>query len=239
MNSQNKRKSKKNSVRQIWFSVVFLVLGFIFAFSYKTLGINNQQDNYQPLAYLREEQYREELLRLQERNKELYEELDEKMREVMDIEHSFMHEEDRHTKLIEEAEQLRLLLGLVPAHGEGVKVTLKDADYDPLTQNPNDYIVHESHVLRVVNELKIAGAEGIAINGQRLTSNSSIKCTGPVITVDGKTFPEPFVIEAVGSQEVLQSSLQLRGGVLDSLEQDHIVVLVEEKEVILPALREG
>ena len=77
-------------------------------------------------------------------------------------------------------------------------MTLKDADYDPIEQNPNDYIVHESHIFRVVNELRISGAQGIAINGQRITSNSYIKCTGPVITIDGRTFPAPFVIEAIG-----------------------------------------
>ena len=34
-------------------------------------------------------------------------------------------------------------------------------------------------------------------------SNSYIKCTGPVITVDGRTFPAPFVIEAIGDMNVL------------------------------------
>ena len=74
-----------------------------------------------------------------------------------------------------------MLLGVIPAIGQGVKVTLKDADYDPVEQNPNDYIVHESHILRVVNELRISGAQGLAINGQRITSNSYIKCTGQLL----------------------------------------------------------
>ena len=117
-------------------------------------------------------------------------------------------------------------------------MTLKDAEYDPVEQNPNDYIVHESHILRVVNELRIAGAQGIAINGQRITANSYIKCTGPVITVDGRTFPAPFVIEAIGDAEVLSASLYLRGGVIDGLIMDNIVVTTEQlKDINLSALR--
>ena len=98
-----------------------------------------------------------------------------------------------------------------------LRVTLKDAEYDPVEQNPNDYIVHESHIFKVINELRISGAQGLSINGQRITANSFIKCTGPVITIDGKTFPAPFVIEAIGDSDVLASSLYLKGGVIDGL----------------------
>ena len=91
---------------------------------------------------------------------------------------------------------------------------------------------------RVVNELRIAGAQGLAINGQRITANSYIKCTGPVITVDGRTFPAPFVIEAIGDADVLAASLYLKGGVIDGLIMDNIVVTTEQsKEINLSALR--
>ena len=131
------------------------------------------------------------------------------------------------------------MLGAIPAVGQGIRVTLKDAEYDPIEQNPNDYIVHESHIFRVINELRIAGAQGLSINGQRITANSYIKCTGPVITVDGRTFPAPFVIEAIGEAEVLSSSLYLKGGVIDGLIRDNIVVTTElSKDIRLSALRD-
>ena len=78
----------------------------------------------------------------------------------------------------------------------------------------------------------------IAINGQRLHAQSYISCTGPVITVDGRTFPAPFTIEAVGDPKVMLASVSLGGGVIDQLTSDNIVVTVEEKSnVIMPALR--
>lgn len=231
------QKSRKKG-RHILFSVVFLVLGFILAFSYRTLGNNNDVAEFESGAFLHEQQYREELIGQQERNKELSDEIASKQEEIREYEQTFSMQEKDHAVLVEEAKDLRLLLGVIPAIGQGVKVTLRDADYDPVVQNPNDYIVHESHVLRVINELRIAGAQGLAINGQRITSYSYIKCTGPVITVDGRTFPAPFVIEAIGDMEVLSAALQLKGGVIDSLLRDHIVVTTEQlKEIRLSAIR--
>ncbi|MFC5602982.1 DUF881 domain-containing protein [Sporosarcina koreensis] len=228
----------KTRGRYILYSFVFLILGFIFAFSYRTLGKDSGESVQSP-ALQQEEQYREELIAQKERNKELADEIHAKQDEIRDFEKSFSENEDNHTVLVEEAKDLRLLLGVIPATGQGVRVTLKDGDYDPIEQNPNDYIVHESHVLRVVNELKISGAQGIAINGQRISSNSYIKCTGPVITIDGRTLPAPFVIEAVGDADVLSAALNLGGGVIDGLVHDNIVVTLEQlKEIKLPALRD-
>ncbi|MHA6258619.1 DUF881 domain-containing protein [Sporosarcina sp. CAU 1771] len=225
--------------RHILFSIVFLVLGFILAFSYKTLGKNSQPEHFQSALFIQEEKYREDLSLQKERNKELTDEIAAKQEVIREFEHSFSTREEDHAELVEEARDLRLLLGVVPTVGPGIKVMLKDAEYNPVDQNPNDYIVHESHVFQVINELWIAGAQGIAINGQRLTATSYIKCSGPVITVDGKTFPEPFSIEAIGDSEVLSAALYLKGGVIDGLLSENIVVTTEQsKEIQLSALRD-
>ncbi|MET1013755.1 MAG: DUF881 domain-containing protein [Paenisporosarcina sp.] len=236
----NQQKSKNRSLvnKRIIFSIVCLVLGFILAYSYslssakKSSGINSGSGYFD-----QEERYREDLIKQKERNKELADELVARQKEVRNIEQSLVGSEERYDSLIKEAEDLRLLLGDIPSTGEGVKVQLQDAEYDPVSENPNDYIVHESHVFKVLNELKISGAEAIAINGQRLHANSYIKCNGPVITIDGKQFPAPFVIEAIGDSEVLIPSLELSGGVLDQLINDNIIVTIEENnKVTMPAL---
>lgn len=225
--------------RHILFSVVFLVLGFILAFSYRTLGNNKDTASFISASFVQEEKYREDLIQQKERNKELSDEIALKQEEIRTYERSFSTREKDHAHLVEEAKDLRLLLGVIPAVGPGVKVILKDAEYDPVEQNPNDYIVHESHIFRVINELRISGAQGLAINGQRITANSYIKCTGPVITVDGKTFPAPFIIEAIGEADVLDKALRLKGGVIDGLVRDNIVVTLEQvKELQLAALGE-
>lgn len=186
-----------------------------------------------------EESYREELISQQERNKELTEELIALQTKRREYEKDFAENEEDYEHLLKEAENLRLLLGEIPAHGEGIRVTLKDGEYNPNSTNPNEYIVHESHVFNVINELKVSGAEAISINGQRLKSNSYISCNGPVITIDGKQYPAPFIIEAVGDRETLISALKITGGVFDQLLNDRIVVTIEENDYIqMPSIND-
>ncbi|WP_318240675.1 DUF881 domain-containing protein [Sporosarcina gallistercoris] len=237
MSLRTSDRRKRNN--RISYALVFLVLGFIFSFSYRTLGPGSETQQLRSGIDSKEEGFREELIEQKERNKQLTDEITSKQKAIAEVEQTLSDTEENHDSLVKEARSLRLLLGVVPASGQGVRVELADGDYDPAKQNPNEYIVHESQVLMVVNELKIAGAQALSINGQRLNANSSIKCTGPVITIDGQTYPAPFVVEAIGDSDALHSSLTLKGGVMDSLLLDNIEMKIEkQKEIIMPALRD-
>lgn len=208
------------------------------AYSYSLSSSTKEEEGYTGGAFFeQEERYRKELIVQQERNKALRDELQAKQSDVQEYEKSFADGENRYTEYAKEAEELRRYLGLVPVQGSGLKVTLQDGDYNPNSVNPNDYIVHESHVFQVINELYISGAEAISINGQRIHSNSYIVCTGPVITVDGVQYPAPFIIEAIGEPKVLSSSIKLTGGIMDQLVNDNIIVTLDEGLIVkMPAL---
>jgi hypothetical protein len=51
----------------------------------------------------------------------------------------------------------------------------------------------------VVNALWAAGAQGIAVNGQRITSLSAIRSAGDAILVNYRPLNPPYVVEAVGN----------------------------------------
>lgn len=187
----------------------------------------------QASSYFEQENtYREQLIEQQERNKELTDELNELEVKIRAYEKQIVTDEQQYEQFVKEAEHLRLLLGYSAGTGAGIRITLEDGEYDPTSTNPNDYIVHDSHIFKLLNELKIAGAEAIAINGQRLMANSYISCNGPVITIDGKQHPAPFVIEAVGNQTILTSSLQLTGGVFDQLLNERVQVTLEKVNAV-------
>ncbi|RYD05469.1 hypothetical protein N752_08985 [Desulforamulus aquiferis] len=62
-----------------------------------------------------------------------------------------------------EMETSRIIAGIQAVSGPGVEVTLNDSNVvlQP-GQDPNLYVLHDEDVLRVLNELKAAGAEAIA-----------------------------------------------------------------------------
>lgn len=234
-----KNPNKKSNIsKSIYLSVVFLVFGFILAYSYSLSQSDEAKNDFTANSqFEKEERIREELIDQQERNKTLREEMQEKQRSLQEYESSFSEGEEAYSSLAAEAEILRRYIGLMPVTGPGLKVVLEDGDYGLQEVNPNDYIVHESHVFQVIHEMYISGAEAVSVNGQRIHSNSTIICTGPVIEVDGVKYPAPFTIEGIGNPEVLAASLELSGGVLDQLVNDNIIVTMDPGAAIaMPAL---
>jgi uncharacterized protein YlxW (UPF0749 family) len=206
------------------------------AFSYHFTQLENQSEKQE----MSDNQYektltlRNQLIAQEETNRKLQKELNQKQEKVLKNEKELAKEAQVFQNLAEDAEKYRMFLGKVKVKGKGVKVTLSDGAYDPNEDNVNNYLVHEQHVFKVVNELYISGATAVAINGQRLTSQSYIVCNGPVITVDGVPHPAPFIISAIGEQDVLFSSLNLSGGVKDQLVNDNLIFTLEkENEMVL------
>ncbi|CAH2713350.1 hypothetical protein BACCIP111895_00485 [Neobacillus rhizosphaerae] len=217
-------------------SLVCLVLGFMIAYSYHLTQIETQNENRDISAkqYEKTLVLRNQLIAQEETNRKLQKELNKKQDKVLKNEKGLAKEAQVFLNLAEDTEKYRMFLGKVKIKGKGVKITLSDGAYDPKEVNINNYLVHEHHVFKVVNELYISGAAAVAINGQRLTSHSYIVCNGPVITVDGVQHPAPFVISAIGDPDVLSSSLNLTGGVKDQLVNDNLVFTLEkENEIIL------
>jgi len=88
-------------------------------------------------------------------------------------------------------------------------------------------IVHDSDIRDIVNELLIAGAEGIEVGGQRLTAVSSIRCVGPTVLVNNNPIPvNPVTIKAAGESDVLTSSLDI---IKKQLKAFGIELIIKEK----------
>ncbi|WP_231689589.1 DUF881 domain-containing protein [Bacillus sp. FJAT-27245] len=225
---------KKMRGKHVILSLVCLVLGYIMAFSYHLTLVENKHKNKHVTGshYERTLDLRNQLISLEEANRKLQGEYNKKQAKVLQIEKELSNEEEAYSAIAREAEKYRMFLGKVKVKGPGIQVSLADGEYNPDEKNINNYLVHEYHVFKVINELYVSGAEAVAINGQRLSAKSYIVCNGPVITVDGKQHPAPFVISAIGDPAVLESALNMTGGVKDQIVNDNIVFTLEKKDSI-------
>jgi uncharacterized protein YlxW (UPF0749 family) len=219
--------------KHVVLSLVCLVLGFMIAYSYQNTKTENENAKITDKQWQRNLDLRNQLIEQEKLNRELQKELNQKQEKVLEIEKELAKEAQVFYNLAEDTEKYRMFLGKVKVKGKGVEVTLADGDYNPKEENINNYLVHEQHVFKVINELYISGAQAIAINGQRLSNHSYIVCNGPVITVDGYQHPAPFVISAIGDQDVLSAALNLTGGIKDQLVNDNIIVKIEKKESVV------
>ncbi|MDC3412836.1 DUF881 domain-containing protein [Aquibacillus sp. 3ASR75-11] len=216
--------------RHVILSFVFLVLGFLVSFSYQYTKNESNVIQLSDQQWEKDYYYRQQLIQLEEQNKELRNELEEKRQNLQQLEGKLGEQQQLISRYVERKKDLQILVGELPITGEGIEVTLRDADYVPSEENPNNYLVHERHIYLVMNELLSAGANAVAINGQRIYRDSYISCVGPVVSVDGIPYPAPFVVSAIGNPEVLYSSVTLTNGVVDLLVSDNIEVEIEKQD---------
>lgn len=119
-----------------------------------------------------------------------------------------------------ELQKYKMLMGLVELEGPGITMRLDDSTLRSATNDPEEIeslILHDYDLQRVVNELRVAGAEAISLNGQRIVERTAIRCVGPVAHVNNVPIGTPYQITAIGDPQVLRSGLTIRGGIVDWL----------------------
>lgn len=131
-----------------------------------------------------------------------------------------------------EVETLEISAGLTDLEGPGVTVVMSDSTAANVTGDEADYIIHDSDLMSVINELRSAGAEAISLNGERMVATSEVRCTGAVVTVNGRRYAAPFVIMAIGDSSTLYNAMTMRNGVVDVLGQWGISVQVTANDLL-------
>ena len=101
--------------------------------------------------------------------------------------------------------RLQTSTGVGAVVGPGMVVHIADAgtsgdgaDVDPRTDQQDDGRVTDRDLQTLVNEVWAAGAEAVAVNGQRLTVLSAIRSAGDAVLVDFRPLTPPYTVRAVG-----------------------------------------
>ncbi len=128
--------------------------------------------------------------------------------------------------------------GVVPVTGPGVRVVLTDgapaADAAP---DDASALVLDLDLQVLVNGLWAAGAEAVAVNGERITTTTAIRSAGAAVLVDSTALSSPYTVEAVGDAVGMQTALARTsaGQHLASLSQYGITVkMSSQRSLELP-----
>lgn len=152
------------------------------------------------------ESAREEELKTMLSNwKTKYEEIEEKLIETQSKTEEYkkkVESKEQSSELLEEElEQTNLLVGKTNVVGQGIIVTLKD-NYEVK--------IEDSDLRKLVNELKLAGAEAISINNQRILNMSEIVDVNGTILINTERVVAPYEVKAIGDQTYLSSAISLK-----------------------------
>jgi uncharacterized protein YlxW (UPF0749 family) len=91
-------------------------------------------------------------------------------------------------------------MGLVAAEGHHQPRALGDStEEESPSGNLNDLVIHSQDVQAVANGLWAAGAEALAVNGQRVVPTSAVLCVGNTLLINGTVHSPPFRFSALGA----------------------------------------
>lgn len=123
-------------------------------------------------------------------------------------------------------ETLKILAGVVPAHGKGIRIIIND---------PNDRVTPEL-LLNALEEMRDAGAEVIEFNDQvRVVATTWLGLDERGLPVaDGTEITFPLVIEVIGDPPTLEAGLRFRGGLVSEVEGPRVggTVAIEQLDVV-------
>jgi uncharacterized protein YlxW (UPF0749 family) len=124
---------------------------------------------------------------------------------------------------------LAVLSGTVPVEGPGVSVTITDPSV----------AVSWDLMLDLMQELRDAGAEAMAIDGVRIGASTWLGPGQGGLVVDGETVTSPYEIVAIGSPDAISDALGITGGPLTVIQAPPSVSVDVERStsVTAPALR--
>lgn len=214
---------------QIWITVICVILGVILTAQLRTqAGINQDIPTKrieEMASLLKQAESERDALRTQ------LHKLQAQLNEAVD------QKKDIAAGIQNDLEQARALAGLTEVQGPGIIVTLNDSTRVAQPgQDPNLFLIHDEDLLKLVNELKAAGAEAITVNDQRVVAFTEIRCAGPTISVNNTRIGPPYVIQAIGDPTELESALKMRGGIIETIQFWGIQVQIEKKDnIVLPA----
>ncbi|HEX5466759.1 MAG TPA: DUF881 domain-containing protein [Candidatus Limnocylindrales bacterium] len=144
------------------------------------------------------------------------------------------------SSLNDSLEEARLDGGLVALEGPGLVIQLDDST-NPVAPGaaPGDYLVSATDLRTVVDQLWLAGAEAVAIGGERLVVTSALTDIGSSVLVNGSYLQAPYDISAIGPSD-LWDRLVNAPGFVAFMQQRVATVglsanLAQSQQVVVPA----
>lgn len=217
---------KYNIASVIMISLVLFIFSFIIAAQLNTVGNTDIIS-----TGMREAELLSELQKANDKYETLKKEYEKSQAIVDEYETNAASNDTLIASMKTSLENAKLLAGLTTVKGEGVVIILQDSTDTNMSLEAG--LVHDTDIMSIVNELRAAGAEAISVNGQRILSTTAIRCVGPTIQINGTKVASPFHIKAIGNAKYLESALNLKGGVVDSLKAYGIQVEIATDEGII------
>ena len=190
----------------ITIGIMCTVLLYVMLVQFKTV----EETDITEIENMREAELRTEVANWKTKYEDVSKKYEETTKTIREYEDKITNNQEASELLQEELERANMLLGKTDVQGEGIVITLSDN---------RERKIEIYDILQLINELKLAGAEAISINDERIIATTDIKEVNSMyIVVDGKRITSPYVVKAIGNQTYLESGLTTKDyGYIDAV----------------------
>ena len=218
----------------ITIAIACFVLAIVMSMQFKVV----KETDITSIETMREEELRTELANWKKMYKEAQEQYDEKSTKLAEYKEKEQSEEES-SKLVEkELEQTNMYLGKTDVEGQGITIKIQDVNNQDENTSEEDATkpISAEDLLVVVDYLKLAGAEAISINGERIINMTDIVDVGSnsLIFVNQQRILAPYIIKAIGDPTKLESTLLGNGGYVEELRNYGFNVDIDKGKVSIP-----
>lgn len=195
------KKGKK--IMTVTIGLVCFVLTYVMFMQFKTV----EETNITQIENMRETELSETLASWKEKYQETQEKLEETNTKLQEYRQKRELNQEASELLNKELLQAQTIAGLTDVKGNGIIIHY----YDENSEESEIGKVTNSNLIELVNELRLAGAEAISINDQRIINMSDIINVNiegeDFILVNTKRVTSPYTIKVIGDQKYLESAL--------------------------------
>lgn len=181
--------------------IASILLGFLFVILLKTQGVAGSQLALQKTAV-------PNLIQTEQENQQLSDDNEKIQLELA----KYALGQSATVLANQQVHEAKMNAGLIGVEGPGLRITLDDSKREA---NENEdkmlFVIHEEYIREIFNALWNGGAEALAVNGQRVTTNTEVFCSGSYIRINGTRQMPPYVIEAIGDTDILEAALNFYG----------------------------
>lgn len=204
---------KEEETKKLYRNELYIVALIIFLTIALVVGIiiwqanTVSKTNIKEIETLRDTELKAEINNAKMKNKELETKINELNSNIKEYENNNNINSE---KLIdEELKNTEIMLGYTDLVGEGIIITLEDNNRKKIDAND---------ILYLINQLWVAGAEAISVNGKRIVSTSEVTLVNfEKIYVNTERLDGPYVVKAIGNKQELERVLANKNGYISEM----------------------
>lgn len=216
-----------HKIKRVALVIIYLLIGIFLGLYLKT-----DKKFFEPLSINKMKETSIKIKNLKTEIKSINDELDKQNKKLETLDKLVKNDSDFLAFLKDEKLFYEMISGDVDLEGPGIVVTITEENVDRPVKRTD--VIHDSDLLRIINDLRTSGAEAVSINDLRVYSRTGVKCNGPVVRLNGRTKGAPFVIKAIGNGDKLYSALKSPGTFASILETINPITLdIKQSEKVL------